>query len=95
MCRCHKRRTLKFGKGRICQKGNDLAFLSLGTIIEETEKAIRQLEEEGLSVTLADARFAKPFDKEMIKHHLCNNIVLWSLSKKEVAAVSQHMDAIS
>ena len=55
------------GKGRICQKGTDLAFLSLGTIIEETEKAARQLEEEGLSVTLADARFAKPFDQEMIK----------------------------
>ena len=61
------------GKGRICQQGTDIAFLSLGTIIEETTKAAKQLEQDGLSVTLADARFAKPFDQEMIKSLVQNH----------------------
>ena len=57
---------LEIGKGRLIQQGSDVAILSLGTILEETEKAAAILEEEGVSVTLADARFAKPFDKELV-----------------------------
>ena len=57
---------LEIGKGRLIQQGSDVAILSLGTILEETEKAAAILAEEGVSVTLADARFAKPFDKELV-----------------------------
>ena len=62
-----KAETLEIGKGRIIQQGSDIAILSLGTILEESEKAAMRLAEEGISVTLADARFAKPFDKALVR----------------------------
>ena len=62
-----KAERLEIGKGRIIQQGNDIAILSLGTILEESEKAAMRLAEEGISVTLADARFAKPFDKALVR----------------------------
>ncbi len=58
---------LEIGKGRIIQEGADVAILSLGAILDEAEKAAATLEGQGLSVTIADARFAKPFDEEMIR----------------------------
>ncbi len=57
---------LEIGKGRILQEGRDVALLSLGAILDDTEKAAAVLEASGLSVTVADARFAKPLDMEMI-----------------------------
>ena len=62
-----KAERLEIGKGRIIQQGSDIAILSLGTILEESEKAAMRLADEGISVTLADARFAKPFDKALVK----------------------------
>ncbi len=57
---------LEIGKGRIIQKGQEIALLSYGTRLEECKKAARSLEDKGHSVTIADARFAKPLDIEMI-----------------------------
>lgn len=57
---------LEIGKGRIIQKGSDVALLSYGAILDDAEKAAATLEQQGLSVTVADARFAKPLDMEMI-----------------------------
>ncbi|MCB1559325.1 MAG: 1-deoxy-D-xylulose-5-phosphate synthase [Alphaproteobacteria bacterium] len=57
---------LKIGKGRIIQKGKDIALLSYGTRLEECKKAALVLESKGYSVTIADARFAKPLDMEMM-----------------------------
>ena len=57
---------LEIGKGRIIQKGSDVALLSYGAILDDAEKAAAMLEQQGLSVTVADARFAKPLDMEMI-----------------------------
>ena len=58
---------LEIGKGRIIQDGNDIALLSFGTHLGETRRAARMLEEQGVSVTIADARFAKPLDMNMIR----------------------------
>ncbi len=64
---------LKIGKGRILKEGNDVALLSYGTRLGECLKASELLEEKGVSVTVADARFAKPLDKDLVtqlaKHH--------------------------
>ncbi|MCD6035875.1 MAG: dxs [Rickettsiales bacterium] len=57
---------LSIGKGRIIQQGTDIAILSFGTRLEEAKKAIEILEAKGISVTLADARFAKPLDTDLI-----------------------------
>jgi 1-deoxy-D-xylulose-5-phosphate synthase len=57
---------LEIGKGRVLQEGSDVAFLSFGAHLAEVEAATRLLEQDGLSVTVADARFAKPLDIELI-----------------------------
>ncbi|GGX69656.1 1-deoxy-D-xylulose-5-phosphate synthase 1 [Tateyamaria omphalii] len=58
---------LEIGKGRVIQEGSDVALLSLGTHLDACERAAARLETEGLSVSIADARFAKPLDMGMIR----------------------------
>jgi 1-deoxy-D-xylulose-5-phosphate synthase len=57
---------LEIGKGRILREGTSVAILSLGTRLAESLKAADLLAARGLSATVADARFAKPLDIEMI-----------------------------
>jgi len=57
---------LEIGKGRIVREGTTVALLSLGTRLSETMKAAEMLAARGISATVADARFAKPLDEEMI-----------------------------
>jgi 1-deoxy-D-xylulose-5-phosphate synthase len=57
---------LEIGRGRIVKEGTRVALLSLGTRLAEALKAAEELETRGLSTTVADARFAKPLDEEMI-----------------------------
>ncbi|WP_300038476.1 1-deoxy-D-xylulose-5-phosphate synthase [uncultured Roseobacter sp.] len=58
---------LEIGKGRMIREGHgEIALLSLGTHLAECETAATLLAAEGLSVTIADARFAKPLDMELI-----------------------------
>ncbi|MEO6339389.1 MAG: 1-deoxy-D-xylulose-5-phosphate synthase [Caulobacteraceae bacterium] len=56
----------EIGKGRIVREGTAVAILALGTRLGEALRAADQLAARGLSVTVADARFAKPLDEEMI-----------------------------
>jgi len=64
---------LKIGKGRVVQEGSDVALLSFGAHLGEARKAAALLDAQGVSVTLADARFAKPLDKalirQLVRHH--------------------------
>ena len=57
---------LPIGKGRIVREGSRVAILSLGTRLAEALKAAEDLAARGLSTTVADARFAKPLDRELI-----------------------------
>jgi len=57
---------LEIGKGRIVREGSVAAILSLGSRLEESVRAAELLSAQGLSTTVADARFAKPLDEEMI-----------------------------
>ena len=58
---------LKIGKGRIMREGNRVAILSLGTRLEACLAAADMLALEGVSATVADARFAKPFDEKLLR----------------------------
>ncbi len=58
---------LEIGKGRVLRQGKDVAFLSLGTRLSETCKAADALAGKGLTVTVADARFAKPLDEALVR----------------------------
>jgi len=57
---------LEIGKGRIVREGTAVAILSFGTRLGESLKAADMLAARGLSATVADARFAKPLDEELI-----------------------------
>ena len=57
---------LEIGKGRIIRAGTGVALLSFGTRLSEVQKAAENLTTKGISPTIADARFAKPLDREMI-----------------------------
>ncbi len=58
---------LEIGKGRVLCEGTDVAILSLGARLAEALRAARELEGMGISVTVADARFAKPLDVALIE----------------------------
>jgi len=57
---------LEIGKGRIVREGTTVAILSLGTRLQESLKAAETLAARGVSTTVADARFAKPLDEDLI-----------------------------
>ena len=57
---------LEIGKGRIVREGHKVALLSFGTRLSECMKAADELAQLGLSTTVADARFAKPLDTELV-----------------------------
>ncbi|MES2905835.1 MAG: 1-deoxy-D-xylulose-5-phosphate synthase [Pseudomonadota bacterium] len=57
---------LEIGKGRILSEGNDVAILNLGTRLGAVQKARDLLAEQGVSATVADMRFAKPLDEQLI-----------------------------
>ena len=57
---------LAIGRGRILREGSRVAILTLGTRLGEALTAAEELEARGLSTTVADARFAKPLDEELI-----------------------------
>jgi 1-deoxy-D-xylulose-5-phosphate synthase len=57
---------LEIGKGRIIRQGSKIAILSLGTRLAESLKAAEELASFGLSTTVADARFAKPIDSDLL-----------------------------
>jgi len=67
---------LEIGKGRIVREGTKVAILSFGTRLADSVAAAEELETFGLSTTVADARFAKPLDAELIGRLARNHEVL-------------------
>jgi len=67
---------LEIGKGRVLQQGTDVALLSFGAHLAEVLKAAELLEADGHSVTVADARFAKPIDTDLIDRLLVEHRAL-------------------
>jgi 1-deoxy-D-xylulose-5-phosphate synthase len=58
---------LPLGRGRVLREGTEAALLSLGPRLQPALDAARELEARGISVTVADARFAKPLDTDLIR----------------------------
>ena len=75
---------LEIGKGRIIKEGNDVAILSFGAHLSEAEQAVQQLEKQGVTVTLADARFAKPLDTDLIRQLAHNHEALITIEQGSV-----------
>ena len=58
---------IKIGKGRIIKKGKDLAILALGTRVSSALKVADRLLQYNINITVADARFAKPIDTQLVE----------------------------
>lgn len=61
-----KMKSIPLGKWEVLNQGNDIAILAVGKMIEYAQIAVKELEEDGISVELINARFIKPLDTEML-----------------------------
>lgn len=72
---------LPIGKGRIIQRGCDVALLSLGSRLADARTAAARIERAGFSVTVADARFAKPIDFQLVRELAVRHRVLITIEE--------------
>ncbi len=86
-----KAQVLEIGKGRIVRKGKQIAILSLGTRLEASLKAADELAAKGLSCTVADARFAKPLDLEMIRKLAIEHDILITIEEGSIGGFGSHV----
>ncbi len=82
---------LEIGKGRIMRKGARVALLSFGTRLAEVEKAGEALNAKSISPTIADARFAKPLDRNMILELAANHEALITIEEGAVGGFGSHV----
>ncbi len=82
---------LEIGKGRLIQQGARVALLSFGTRLGEVRKAAESLSARGITPTIADARFAKPLDQEMILDLAANHEALITIEEGAVGGFGSHV----
>ncbi|MDD9798764.1 MAG: 1-deoxy-D-xylulose-5-phosphate synthase [Alphaproteobacteria bacterium] len=82
---------LEIGKGRVICEGTAVALLNLGARLEQARLAVERLERAGLSTTLADARFMKPLDTELITRLVNEHKVLVTLEEGSQGGFGAHV----
>ena len=82
---------LEIGKGRIVREGSKIALLSLGTRLADCLKAAEDLNSYGLSTTVADARFAKPLDHDLIMRLAREHAVLVTVEEGAIGGFGSHV----
>jgi 1-deoxy-D-xylulose-5-phosphate synthase len=82
---------LPIGKGRILREGTSIAILSLGGRLIEASKAAEQLATFGLSATVADARFMKPLDRDLILDLAREHEVLITVEEGAIGGFGSHV----
>lgn len=82
---------IEIGKGRIVHEGSSVAILSFGARLGESLKAADQLATFGLSATVADARFAKPLDEQLIRQLVAHHEVLITIEEGAVGGFGSHV----
>jgi len=82
---------LEIGKGRMIAKGSRVAILSFGTRLAEVQKAAEALSARGITPTIADARFAKPLDRDMILTLAADHEALITIEEGAVGGFGSHV----
>jgi len=82
---------LEIGKGRIVKQGTTVAILSFGTRLAEVEAACEALAARGITPTIADARFAKPLDTELILKLASDHEALITIEEGSVGGFGSHV----
>lgn len=82
---------LQIGKGRVVKQGSKVALLSFGTRLADCLLAAEDLDASGLSTTVADARFAKPLDHDLIRQLARHHEVLITIEEGAVGGFGSHV----
>ena len=82
---------LEIGKGRIVREGTQVALLSFGTRLAECLKAADELAALGLSTTVADARFVKPLDTDLVLRLARDHEVLITIEEGSIGGFGAHV----
>lgn len=82
---------LEIGKGRMIREGSQVAILSFGTRLQEVEAACEALAAKGIAPTVADARFAKPLDKDLILKLAAQHDALITVEEGAVGGFGSHV----
>ncbi|WP_291735840.1 1-deoxy-D-xylulose-5-phosphate synthase [Leisingera sp. F5] len=82
---------LEIGKGRMIQDGKRVALLSFGTRLGEVRKAAEALAAKGITPTIADARFAKPLDRDLILQLAADHEALITIEEGAVGGFGSHV----
>jgi 1-deoxy-D-xylulose-5-phosphate synthase len=82
---------LEIGKGRIMREGTQAALLNLGGRLSTCMKAAEDLAQRGVSVTVADARFAKPLDTAMVESLVKNHKLVITIEEGSIGGFSSHV----
>ena len=82
---------ISIGKGRIIKEGKNVAILSLGTRLQECLKASESLNQKGISVTVADMRFAKPIDQDLILELCSKHEALITIEEGSIGGFGSHV----
>jgi 1-deoxy-D-xylulose-5-phosphate synthase len=82
---------LEIGKGRMIAEGKRVAILSFGARLSEVQKAAEALKAKGITPTIADARFAKPLDRDMILGLAASHEALITIEEGAVGGFGSHV----
>ncbi|HUJ04125.1 MAG TPA: 1-deoxy-D-xylulose-5-phosphate synthase [Rhizomicrobium sp.] len=82
---------LEIGKGRVIREGSSIAILNLGARLPECLIAADKLSAHGLSATVADMRFAKPLDHDLIRRLAQNHEVLITIEEGSIGGFAAHV----
>ena len=82
---------LEIGRGRIVREGSGIAILSFGTRLQEVETAVESLAAKNITPTVADARFAKPLDRDLILDLVARHDALITIEEGAVGGFGSHV----
>lgn len=82
---------LEIGKGRVVKEGTKVALLSFGTRLADCLLAAEELDAAGLSTTVADARFAKPLDEDLVRRLAREHDVLITVEEGAIGGFATHV----
>ncbi len=82
---------LEIGKGRMVQEGGRVAILNFGARLKEVQEAAEALAQKGITPTIADARFAKPLDRDLILQLARHHEALITLEEGAVGGFGSHV----
>ena len=80
-----KKQALQFGKGNLLRNGKDASILAVGTMVDVAVKASDLLKEDGIGLAVANARFIKPVDKDLVFKCCDGGVPIFTIEENAVA----------